>query len=77
MYASPIIYSVSLVPDRFRLLYMLNPMAPIIDGYRKVILQGIAPDYFYLGIAFLVSVTLFILSYVYFKHIEMTLADII
>ncbi len=77
MYASPIIYPISLVPDKLKFFYMLNPMAPIIDGYRKVLIQGYPPDFYYLSIAAGVSVVLFFLSYWYFKKVEMTFADII
>jgi len=77
MYASPIIYPVSLVPERFRTAYMLNPMAGIIDSYRDVFIKGVAPDFYYLGIAAIASATLFFLCYLYFKRIEMTFADVI
>lgn len=77
MYACPIIYPVSIVPDNFKFFYMLNPMAPIIDGYRKVLVQGQPPDFYYLGIAAGISVAFFFLSYWYFKRVEMTFADVI
>lgn len=77
MYASPIIYPISLIPERLRTLYMLNPMASIIDSYRNVFIKGIAPDFYYLDIAALVSLILFFLCYIYFKRIEMTFADVI
>lgn len=77
MYVSPIIYPVSMVPENYRSLYMLNPMAPIIEGYRKVLLHGSAPDFYYLGIAAVISMVLFVSSYYYFKKVEMTFADII
>lgn len=77
MFASPIIYPVSLVPERLRTLYMLNPMASIIDSYRNVLIKGIPPDFYYLGIGASVAVILFFLCHLYFKRIEMTFADVI
>ena len=77
MYATPIIYPVSIVPAKFKFLYMLNPMAPIIDGYRRVLLQGLAPDFPYLGISLVISCVLFMCSFKYFKRVEMVMADII
>lgn len=77
MYASPIVYPVSIVPERYRAIYMLNPMAGIIDSYRRVILKGLPPDFFYLGIAFLSAAILFFAAYSYFKYVEMNFADII
>ncbi|GBE05806.1 teichoic acid translocation permease protein TagG [bacterium BMS3Abin10] len=75
MFLCPIIYPVSLVPERFRTLYMLNPMAPIIDGYRNVLLKGAPPEYGYLGIAAVITLVMLFLSYKYFKKVEMSFAD--
>lgn len=77
LYATPIIYPVSLVPERFHMLYMLNPMAGIIDSYRTVILSAKSPQVEYLLLAFAVSVVLFLGAYRYFKNAEMEFADII
>lgn len=56
---------------------MLNPMSPIIDGYRRVLIQGKPPDFYYLGIAAFVSIIIFVLAFQYFKKIEMTFVDVI
>ena len=77
MYSCPIIYPISVVPEKFRVFYMLNPMVPIIDGYRKVLLQGRPPDFQFLSIAATVSVVIFLFSYLYFKKVETKFADII
>jgi len=77
MYASPVIYPLSAVPEEWLALYMLNPMAVIIDSFRGVILRGEPPDFGYLGYAAIVSLLVFVLSYVNFKRLEMTMADII
>ncbi|MBM3156776.1 MAG: ABC transporter permease [Chloroflexi bacterium] len=77
LYATPIIYPLSLVPERFRTYYMLNPMTGIIESYRNVLVKGIAPDGFYMGVAAAGAVLLFVLGYWYFKRIEMTLADVV
>ncbi len=77
MYASPVIYPVSAVPEKLLPLYMLNPMAPIIDSYRRIILQGRMPDWHYLGLAALISVLLLLAGYAWFKRVEMEFADVI
>jgi len=77
MYASPIIYPMSLVPDRLKTFYLLNPMAGIMDGYRNVLVKGLPPDLFYVGIAAAGAIILLVLGYLYFKRIEMTFADVI
>jgi lipopolysaccharide transport system permease protein len=77
MYATPIIYPLSTVPEQFRSIYMLNPMAGLIESYRAVILKGTWPEWQYLGISAIVSVTIFIFGYVFFKRVEWQFADII
>jgi lipopolysaccharide transport system permease protein len=77
MYLSPIIYPLSRVPERFRFLYMLNPMAAVIDSYRRVILQGEWPQINFLLLAAVLSIVLLVGVYFYFKRSETVFADII
>lgn len=77
MYATPIIYPITLVPERYRMLYLLNPMTPLIQSYRAVMLEGVWPDWRGLAISAGISATVFILGYVYFKRVEWRFADII
>lgn len=77
MYLSPIIYPVDLVPLKFQTLYFLNPMAAIIESYRRVILYQQSPDWFYLGLAALISILTLVVSYRYFKTAEKKFADLI
>jgi len=77
MYATPVIYPLKSVPLRLRTIYELNPMVGVIENFRRVILHGEAPDHFALLISALVSVILLVVSYLYFKHVEATMADII
>jgi lipopolysaccharide transport system permease protein len=77
MYATPVIYPISVIPERWRTLYALNPMVGIIDSYRRVVLLGKFPDGLYLGISAIISVILFVFAYVYFKRLELFMADIV
>jgi len=77
MYASPIIYPISVVPDKIKVVYMLNPMAPIIDSYRKILLLGTHPNLYELGYSALISILILVLGYKYFKKVEMDFADVI
>jgi lipopolysaccharide transport system permease protein len=77
MYATPIIYPVSLVPEWLRPVYMLNPMTGLIEAYRAVALRGVWPDWASLAPAAGLSLLLFVLGYVYFKRVEWQFADII
>lgn len=76
MYLSPVVYPLSIVPDRFRFLYMLNPMAGIIDSYRRILL-GMAPQWEYLIFELAITGFLFPFGYLFFKRKEASFADII
>ena len=76
LFATPVIYPLSSVPFRYKPLYMLNPMVGMIENFRNVLLRGTAPDSS-LFIATAISIPLLFVSYVYFKQIETTMADVI
>jgi len=78
MFVTPILYPASVVPERWRVWYFsLNPMAAIIDGYRRAILQHQPPQLDYLLLAAAVSCLLVWTGYKYFKHLEREFADIV
>ncbi len=80
MFATPVVYPLSAVkslPPTLRFIYMLNPMVGVIENFRRVVLQGVAPDLQSLAVAAAISLVLLPISYVYFKHVEATAADII
>lgn len=77
LFATPVIYPLSSVPLRFRSIYTLNPMVGVIENFRQVVLHGTAPDIRSLLIAAVLSSVLLFVSYIYFKHIETTMADVI
>jgi len=77
LFASPVIYSVAQVPESLRPWYQLNPMAVVIDGFRKAILHGTAPDLGVLGASLAVALLLCAAAYVYFKRVEAKFADLI
>ncbi|MEM3432904.1 MAG: ABC transporter permease [Candidatus Methanomethyliaceae archaeon] len=77
MYATPIVYPLTVVPRQYRFLYCLNPMAGIIEAYRGIILHGASPNWPFLGIAGALSLLIFFGGYLWFKHVEVHFADII
>ena len=77
MYATPVIYPISIVPERFRGFYMLNPVAGIVESYRAIALHGIWPEWSYLASAAGISAVVFVLGYMYFKRVEWQFADVI
>jgi lipopolysaccharide transport system permease protein len=77
MYLSPIFYSVNVVPERVRPIYLLNPMATLINSYRRVVLLNQPPNWPHLGLAAVVACTLTLFAYRYFKRAETKFADLI
>jgi lipopolysaccharide transport system permease protein len=78
LYVSPVGFSSSLVPEKWRLLYSLNPMVGVIDGFRWALLGGEARLYLP-GFALSVGLTLVLLwaGLRYFRRVENTFADLI
>jgi lipopolysaccharide transport system permease protein len=77
MYLTPIIYPLSMVPERFRWLYDLNPMVGIVEGFRNVFLRAAPPPLELLATSAVASVVLFVLGYSLFKQREFQFADVI
>ncbi len=77
MLASPIVYPTSMVPEEYRLIYALNPMVGIIEGFRVVLLgTGSFPIKIILVSTF-VSISIFLIGVFYFKQVERYFADVI
>ncbi|BAY18552.1 ABC-2 type transporter [Anabaenopsis circularis NIES-21] len=78
LYISPVGFSSNLVPEKWRLLYSLNPMVGVIDGFRWAILGGDAKIYWPGFTLSLALVLLLLLSGIwYFRKVERTFADVI
>jgi lipopolysaccharide transport system permease protein len=76
MYATPVAYPARLVSDKYQLIYNLNPMAGVIQGFRWSVFGGSPPDiYFYISMG--VILVLFVSSLFYFKKVEDVMADIV
>jgi lipopolysaccharide transport system permease protein len=76
MFASPVVYPASLLPDKLKFLYGLNPMAGVIEGFRWVLL-GTDPPSAMIGVSIAVVVVLCITGIFYFRRTEQYFADII
>ncbi|MBI4180947.1 MAG: ABC transporter permease [Chloroflexi bacterium] len=77
MFASPVVYPVSIIPEKYRLIYAINPMVGVIEGFRSALLGTVAFPIQMLLISTLVSVILFIIGALYFKQTERSFADVI
>lgn len=76
MFATPIIYPSSLVPERWRWLFILNPLAGIIEGYRSAIF-GTPFDLIGLGVSAIIILVVLIYSAYTFRQMERGFADIV
>ena len=77
MYLCPIIYSVEMVPERFRALYCLNPMVGAISGFRWCLAGAAEPNWMTMGISCLGMLIVLTGGLIYFRHAEDHFADII
>jgi lipopolysaccharide transport system permease protein len=77
MFASPIIYPLSAVPAAWRDWYLLNPLAGIVSSFRDVLLRQSAPDPYPLAVAAVITAVVLPAAYLFFKHAEATMADLI
>ena len=76
MFATPVIYPSSIVPEEWRWLLQLNPMTGIIGGYRSAIL-GQPMDWASLGLSALLTALLLTYALYAFRRMEAEFADII
>lgn len=77
MFASPVAYPVTLVPERWHLLYSLNPMVGAIQLFRWVLLGNPPPDPQLVALSVLIGMTLLAWGLFYFHRMERTFADVI
>jgi len=78
MYVSPVGFSSSVVPEQWRLIYSLNPMVGVIDGFRWAILRG-EPQIYWPGLLLSIGLTAVLCcsGVWYFRRMERTFADVI
>jgi len=78
LYVSPVGFAISIVPEKWRLLYSLNPMVGVIDGFRWALLNG-AVELYWPGLALstALSLALLVTGLWFFRKTERILADVI
>lgn len=77
MYASPVVYPVSMVPERWKLLYSLNPMVGVIEGFRWALLGKGSPDLVAMAISAVAVLVLLVGGLMYFARMQRYFADVI
>lgn len=77
LFATPVAYSSRLVPERFRVLYALNPMAGVVEGFRWALLGKVAPSLPVIAASAAVVAVLLAGGLVYFRRMEQMFADVV
>jgi lipopolysaccharide transport system permease protein len=76
LFATPVIYPTSSIPDKWIWLYKLNPMVGIIEGFRNVLVKGQAPNLELLIYSIIITMVLFVLSWPIFRWLSQYFADV-
>ena len=77
LFATPVAYGINLVPHRFLTIYAAaNPLAGVIEGYRRTILSGLPPDWHLLVPGAITSTIVLLFGYAFFKRLEAGFADV-
>ena len=75
MYATPVAYDLTLIPDQFLGLYMLNPVTPVITMFRYAFLGVVEPHLVAYGISWIVTLAVLLLGVMLFNRVEKTFMD--
>ena len=76
MYAAPVVYPLSLIPQKYQLWYALNPLVGVIEGFRAAILGTSAMPWPIIGIGFSMSWVILMVGLYTFSRLERTFADV-
>ena len=77
LFATPVAYPSTLVPEQWRTLYGLNPMAGVVEGFRWALLGNTPAPCGLLAVSFLMVIVFLVGGLYYFRHQEETFADVV
>lgn len=77
LFATPVVYPLSIVPEGWRPVFALNPMATVVEGFRWALLDRGSPDIVVVATSISVALALLVGGLVYFTRFERTFADVI
>ena len=77
MFGSPVAYSISLVPEKWRFFYSLNPMAGVVQGFRWSLLGQGKPSGTMIGTSVIIIIAILLSGVYYFRRMEKEFADVI
>lgn len=76
MYVTPIVYPQSAIPENLQFLCWINPMAGIVTDYRRVLLQGLQPDWTMYAFYTCLSLAIWLIGYNFFLKTKRSFADV-
>ena len=76
MFASPVVYSTSVMPEKYRMIYALNPMVGVIEGFRVAVLGNGEIPWDLIVVATVSSTIIFLSGVLYFRRMERVFADV-
>jgi lipopolysaccharide transport system permease protein len=78
MFITPVLYSASMIPEKWKVIYSLNPMTGVVEGFREALLgtpPALSP--LLMGLSVLISLIMFVSGMFYFRRMEKQFADMI
>jgi len=76
-YISPVIYTLDMVPEEYRLLYLLNPLAGLLDLFHMTLYEGVMPSFAYLALFSLQVTVILMVGYVLFGRFKPEFAEVL
>ena len=77
LFVTPVIYPLSTVPEKWRVLYMMNPMVGVVEGFRNVLLKAEPPPLEPLVCAFVITGILLTIAWPLFRSLSSYFADVL
>ena len=77
MFTTPVVYSSSAIPHSLKAIYFANPLAILVEAFRQASILGVSPNVGEMIYCAAVSIVGLVCSYILFKRLDATLADVI
>lgn len=77
MYLCPIVYPITMVPEKYRMIYALNPLVGVIEGFRWCLLGSAPPNWTMMAVSLVAMLVTLFAGLVWFRKVESSFADVI
>ena len=75
MYATPIVYPLSIVPDKYRIIFVLNPMTSVVESFRYIFYHESIIELKYIIISIFITLLICIFGLIFFNRTEKNFLD--